>query len=70
MYLNRFDGDQLGFGHFTDWFFICESEIGLVKLGFQNCTHQVAFLGHPIWKLDSLEVQTLEPVKPIEVQKF
>ena len=65
MYLNRFDDNQLGFGHFTDWFFICESEIGLVKLGFQNCTHQVAYLGNSIWKRDSVK-----QFKPIEVQKF
>ena len=44
MYLNRFDDDQLGFGHFTDWYFICESEIGLVKLGFRIDTHRVALV--------------------------
>ena len=39
MYLNRFDDDQRGFGSFTDWLFICESDIELVKFGFQNVRH-------------------------------
>ena len=39
MYLNRFDDDQRGFGSFADWLFICESDIELVKFGFQNVRH-------------------------------
>ena len=39
MSLNRFDDDQNNFGYFTDWLFICESEIELVKLGFQIGKH-------------------------------
>ena len=39
MYLNRFDDDQHSFGNFADWLFICESDIAMVKFGFQNVRH-------------------------------